>query len=235
MTLIPLGSPRLAAKMEQNWWRLISDAQEQFARGQTDSGLATYKSALGIARGFSSLDPRYSETLRMIASVYIGLGRIDAAVPYLTDELNALSQMGDQFPDLDYDYFYLGIANARKGDYERAAKFFQKALPICNRYARETRPDTALVSAYLSATLFVQDKDDAAALMARRAARYVMGRKGDRFKIRNAAASVRFDVFKTRNRYLKVNGRLDTAFNKMLDQFYIELLALGKKRYGENS
>ncbi len=142
-----------ASAMQNEWLRLALASQRA---EKDDESVAYLLKAMEEARRFGSTDPRYTQSLRMLAKKYIDINNYEAAEPLLKRELAILQKLGHDYPDLDFDFFYLGLIREKKCQLVEAKKLFRQALDVGFLDVRLDVPTALMSACHLAQILHAQ-------------------------------------------------------------------------------
>lgn len=197
--IIPLlyaavDAPVAVASPGTAWLNFFNQSYNLEERNHPESALNYGLQALREAEKFDNLDPRYTETLRTVARLNIQLGRLSAAESYLKREAEALRQMGPDFPSLDFDFFWLGVIQEKRGELKEAEKLYLDALRVATRFVKEGFPRPGSIYARLCAIANSQHRVAEAKAYAELAARSFIERAASARKRMDMYYKVRFEL-----------------------------------------
>ncbi len=167
-----LGMPAFASG--KAWMQTMAEARRKDI--SYDMRLEHCLSALNEAKKFGVDDPRYSESLRMLSQTHFQLLQYEEGEKYVQEECALLEKMGDNYPSLDYDYFWLGIMAETRGELEKANRLMNKALVLCTEFLKPGLPTPPEIYSHLCAQAFAQGHAEEAKRYADLAAKFLLAR-----------------------------------------------------------
>jgi Tfp pilus assembly protein PilF len=141
----------MSAEHTQQAWELFQEAYRAQMKGEFDRAVELYKRSLALhptaeahtflgwtyhfqgkvedaiseCKRAIEVDPQFGNPYNDIGSYLISLGRLDEAVPWLEQAIQA-----PRYEPRHYPYFNLGRVYYAKGMINRAREYFQQALRI---------------------------------------------------------------------------------------------------------
>ncbi len=167
-----LGNPALASG--KGW--MVATAEARRKDITYEIRLKNCLVALEEAKKFGVDDPRYSESLRMLSQTHFQLLQFEDGERYVKEECALLEKMGDDYPALDYDYYWLGIMAETRGELDKANELMKKALVLCTKFLKPGQPTPQDIYAHLCAQAFAQEKTEEAKRYADLAAKFILAR-----------------------------------------------------------
>lgn len=131
-----------------SWNKLVIAGQKAVREGRLNDAARFYSLSLTVVSPKPG-EPRYTESLRALADVYLAKREFDKAELTYQRELSVLEAYGKDYPDMLHDLFRLGFINDQKGQFQRSEAFYKRALSIAEKGViskRDPKPLDILVN-----------------------------------------------------------------------------------------
>ncbi|MBX9669616.1 MAG: hypothetical protein K2X93_18475 [Candidatus Obscuribacterales bacterium] len=238
LSMVLISSMMLArsAKTEieasQAWIRHYSGTED--ARSH-EAALDSAREALTLAKQFNEFDPRYSESLRRIAELYIHNGQFEEAEPFLLQEMAVLRKFGPKFPDLDFDLFWLAVMNERRGDLAKAKRMFKEALVLARGLRKDGEPEVFHIYGHLAAICLYEKEFKRAAEYRQNAVDYIFATALNDEQICSGAMSLRMSLDGAQGQFFKINPELASAYIETIGECSKAAVAKQETEKGVNN
>jgi len=129
---LSIASSDLFARATSPSWRdCVLSAYTTERNGKIAEARAIWLKAFAIAQKLGPSHPWYTVSLRNLGRLYmIDCTDFDKPKSYFQRELSILKTLGDNYPDLIYDYYYLARIYSIKGQFEQARQNLERAVVI---------------------------------------------------------------------------------------------------------
>lgn len=120
----------LAYASTPSWGELTKSGCDSVVTGDLPLAEKQLTAALKQAENFSTSDPRLTESLHNLASLYERMKRWDEAESLFLEELKIVEPLGEKYKDTLFILMALGRVSQARGRYAQAERFFRRGLAI---------------------------------------------------------------------------------------------------------
>jgi len=227
--------PLWAEASSERWFDLMRQSQQDAQGADYPRALPVALKALQEAKKFRPDDARYTESLRCVSWLYLQLGQYKQAEPYFKEESKILAALGEDFPDLDYDYFGLGILCERRGELELAEDYQRKALRLGCSLIKKDEPPVTEIACHLAATLYLRGKDAEAEEVLKSISAFTWATYTRPKDVLDLLQRTRYEIAHERIDLEQENNQLSFVYYRALRKLFVFELRECARRYGQVS